>query len=75
MTLPKDNKKYVYNLIVKGIPLDEIADIHDITYDEAWSAFIDSIGFSSMYNIHDELIESKGEYDIEIYERILTQLN
>ena len=75
MTLPKNNKKYVYDLVVKGIPLKEIADIHNVSYDEAWGAFIDSIGFNSMYNIHDELVDSKGEYDIEIYEKILTQLN
>ena len=33
MTLPKNNKNYVYDLVVKGIPLEEIADIHNVSYD------------------------------------------
>ncbi len=75
MTLPKNNKHYVFDLVTKGIPLQEIADIHNVTYDEAWSAFIESIKFNSMYMVHDDLVDSDGEYTIEVYERILTNLN
>ncbi len=75
MTLPKNNKDYVYNLVIKGIPLTKIADIHNISYDEAWSSFIDSIRFNSMYNITDDLVNSSGEYSVDVYEKILTYLN
>ena len=74
MTLPKNDKDYVYDLVVKGIPLKEIASIHNVTYQEAWSAFVDGIGFASYIDIPDGLVTDQG-YDLELYETILMHLN
>jgi len=74
MTLPKDNKEYVYNLVVKGIPLKEIASIHNVTYHEAWYAFVEGIGLDSYVHVPDSLLSNKTS-NIELYETILMQLN
>ena len=68
MKFAPGDEPYIYDLVVKGLPLKEIAHIHNMSYENAWEQLLDEMNISldNMYDI---------EKNMESYERILTQLN
>ena len=63
-----DDEPYIYDLVIKGLPLKEIAYIHNLSYENAWAILLDemNVDLDDMYDV---------DKNIASYERILTQLN
>jgi len=68
MELSPGDEPYIYDLVVKGIPLKEIAHIHNMSYENAWERLLNemNINLDNMYDI---------DQDMASYEQILIQLN